>query len=285
MARSILTPLADRLRRNRPNMSRSFYFALLAAPVISVAGCCKHVEIIAHRGASQVAPENTVAAVLLAWEKKADGVEIDVHITKDHRIVVIHDPSIKRTTGVDLEIKNTTADELRKLDVGSTKDTKFARERIPFLEEVIGTIPPQRKLFVEIKCGTEILPFLKETIAQSGKTKQIVIIGFDLKTMAASKKLMPDIPAYWLVATARDEKTNRSLPHDCKLIQTAKDNELDGMDVDFTGITKEFAAAAKSTGQRLYVWTVDDIEEAKRLDNLGISGITTNQPDLIKGTL
>ena len=266
-------------------MSYYFYCALLAVPIISAAGYCKDVEIIAHRGASQAAPENTAAAVMLAWEKKVDGVEIDVHLTKDNRIVVLHDPSTKRTSGVDLEVKNTTADQLRKLDVGVFKDAKFAKERIPFLEEIIGTIPPKRKLFVEVKCGTEILPFLKETIAKSGKAKQIVIIGFDLKTMAASKKLMPDIPTYWLVEATRDEKTNQWLPHDLKLIQTAKDNGLDGVDVDFAGITKEFAAAVKSAGLRLYVWTVDDIEEAKRLKKLEVSGITTNQPDVIKEKL
>jgi glycerophosphoryl diester phosphodiesterase len=269
----------------KANMRRLSYYALLLMPIISTAGYCKDVEIISHRGASYVAPENTVASVVLAWEKNADAAEIDVYLSKDNRIVVIHDHSTKRTAGVDLEVKDTNAAELRKLDVGSFKNAKYANERIPFLEEIIATVPSQKRLFVEIKCGPEILPLLKSTIAASGKKKQIVIIGFDLKTMAASKKLMPDIPTHWLVMTNKDEKTNIWLPHNPKLIQTAKDNGLDGVDVHYAGVTREFSTAAESAGQRLYVWTVDDIEEAKRLKNLGVSGITTNQPDLIREKL
>jgi len=142
-------------------MKRYIALALLCLFIVSISGCTKSVEIIAHRGASYLAPENTMASVMLGWEKGAD-VEVDIHLSKDERILVSHDSSTKRTGKIDLNIKETTSLELRKLDVGSFKSEKYANEQIPFLADVIDTIPPGRKLYIEIKCGKEVLPILRE---------------------------------------------------------------------------------------------------------------------------
>jgi len=245
-----------------------------------ITGCSKSVEIIAHRGASYLAPENTLASIRLGWEKQAD-VELDVHLSKDNRIVVIHDASTKRITGIDLKVKETTSRELRKLDYGSFKSQEFAGEPIPFLTDVLKTIPPDRKLYVEIKCGKEILPLLKRRIVESGKISQIVIIGFDIETMTISKKLI-DVPTYWLKGTEKTKETEKWIPHDPKLVQKVKDRGLDGLDVHYAGVTKEFVDAVKAAGQKLYVWTVDDPEEARRLVRLGVNGITTNRPEWLR---
>ena len=98
--------------------------------IATISGCPGSVEIIAHRGASHLAPENTMASVLLGWEKGAD-VEVDVHLSQDQRIVVIHDASTKRTTGVDLKVADTPSHELRALDAGRLKGAEFAGEPIP----------------------------------------------------------------------------------------------------------------------------------------------------------
>jgi glycerophosphoryl diester phosphodiesterase len=256
---------------------------LLGLFLFSVSGCRGPVEIIAHRGASYDAPENTLASVRLGWEKRAN-VEIDVYLSKDNRMVVIHDATTKRTGGVDLKVKETSAEELRKLDVGSFKAQAFAGERIPFLAEVIETVPPRQKLYVEIKCGKEILPQLRQLFVESGKMSQIVIIGFDLETVAASKRLI-DVPTYWLKGTEKVKDTEQWIPHDPKLIQMAKDKGLDGLDVDFAGVTEELVRAANAAGQKLYVWTVDDPDEAMRLVKLGVDGITTNRPDWLREQL
>jgi glycerophosphoryl diester phosphodiesterase len=211
-------------------------------------------------------------------------VEIDVHLSKDNRIVVIHDSSTKRTAGIDLKVSKTTCDELRKLEVGRFKAEKFAGEPIPFLDDIIKRIPPKHKLYVEIKCGQQILPFLRELIVESGKMPQIVIIGFDLETVTASKELI-DVPTYWLKGTAKDKKTKEWIPHDAELVQTAKDNGLDGLDVHYAGVTEEFVCAVKAAGQKLYVWTVDDPDEAVRLVKLGVDGITTNRPAWLREQL
>jgi glycerophosphoryl diester phosphodiesterase len=241
------------------------------------------VEIIAHRGASHLAPENTMASVMLGWEKGAD-VEVDVYLSSDNRIVVIHDDTTERTAGTDVKVGETTSQELRKLDVGSFKAEEFAGEQIPFLADIVRTIPPERKLYVEIKCGKEILPFLRELIVESGKMSQIVIIGFDLETVAMSKELI-DIPTYWLKGTEKVEETEEWIPHEPQLIQKAENEGLDGLDVHYAGVTKEFIRAAKTSGQKLYVWTVDDPEEAARLVKLGVDGITTNRPGWLREQL
>lgn len=250
---------------------------------VAASGCAGPVEIIAHRGASHLAPENTMASVMLGWEKGAN-VEVDVYLSADNRIVVIHDPTTKRTGQIELKVSETVSEDLRKLDVGSFKAEEFAGERIPFLADVLDTIPPGRKLYVEIKCGKEILPYLEELIDRSGKKSQIVIIGFDLETVAASKRLI-NVPTYWLKGTEKVKETEEWIPHDPRLIQEAADNGLDGMDVHYAGVTRTFVDAAKSAKQKLYVWTVDDPVEAARLVKLGVAGITTNRPGWLREQL
>jgi glycerophosphoryl diester phosphodiesterase len=109
--------------------------------------------IIAHRGASHDAPENTLASFKLAWEQKADGIEGDFYLTKDGKIVCIHDKTTKRTSGqkVELDVAASTLAELRKVDVGAWKDPKYAGEKMPTLEEVLAIVPAGKVFFIEIK--------------------------------------------------------------------------------------------------------------------------------------
>jgi glycerophosphoryl diester phosphodiesterase len=264
-------------------MKHFIIFGSFFSFIINISGCSKPVAIIAHRGASYLAPENTMASVMLGWEKDAD-VEVDVYLTKDNKIVVIHDETTKRTAVTDVNVAETTSDELRKLDVGSFKSEEYAGEKIPFLADIVETIPSGRKLYIEIKCGKEILPYLEELLAESGKMSRIVIIGFDLETVTISKEMI-DVPTYWLRGTKKTEETEEWIPHDPQLVQTAKDKGLDGLDVHYAGVTKEFADAVKTAGQKLYVWTVDDPEEAIRLIKLGVDGITTNRPEWLREQL
>lgn len=261
---------------------KKLFYLLMAGIIMSSFGCAStRTSIIGHRGASYEAPENTVSAAKLAWEMGADAVEIDIHLSKDNRIIVLHDGSTKRTGDADLPVSLTNSESLRKLDVGSFKDEKYAGEKIPFLEEIIDTVPPKGTLFVEVKCGPEVLPHLKKVIDESGKKSRIVIIGFSLDTMADSKKIMPDIPTYWLRGTVKDEETEEYLPHDPEWIYIAKGKNLDGLDVHFAGITEDFVKTVKEEGLGIYAWTVDSVDEAKRLKVIGIDGITTNKPDIM----
>ncbi|MDI6451027.1 glycerophosphodiester phosphodiesterase [Anaerobaca lacustris] len=258
---------------------------LLLAALLLSAGCTSKMEIIAHRGASYLAPENTVASAKLAWEKNADAVEVDVYLSADEQVVVIHDRTTKRTAGEELDVAASTTELLRRLDVGSFKDTAYTGERIPVLEEIIETLPVGKRLFVEIKCGPEILPALERIVAESGRRSQIVIIGFSLETVTASKQLMPDLPTYWLVGTKKDEQTEQWIPHDKGLADQAAAAGLDGLNVHWAGVTREFARSVRKAGMGLYVWTVNDSAEAARLAKLGIDGLTTDRPGWLRDEL
>jgi glycerophosphoryl diester phosphodiesterase len=258
-----LLAASDRVRR-RPSMLTDF-----AEPF----------QVIAHRGASDLAPENTLASVELAWRLGADAVEVDVQLTRDHRIVAIHDPTTDRTAGRHWEVATTDSTCLRRLDVGRYKHPRFTGERIPYLEEVLPTIPSGRQLFIEIKCGPEILAPLAEMLAGSDKCTQIVLISFDLDTMTAAKELFPDVPAYWL----HDKRVFAS--YDPSLVRQAQAWGLNGLDVHWTGLTRRFIRAVKAAGLKLYVWTVDNPAQARRLQTLGADGITTNCPNRLKSVV
>src|SRR5438034_6344625 len=108
-------------------------------------------KIIAHRGASHDAPENTLAAVHLAWQQNADAVEIDVHLSKDGKLVVIHDATTKRTCGVSHKVRELTLAELKSLDAGKWKGRQWVGETIPTLDEVLDIVPKGRGLVIEMK--------------------------------------------------------------------------------------------------------------------------------------
>ena len=239
--------------------------------------------VIAHRGASHLAPENTVASAKKAWKLGADGVEIDVYLSQDDRIMVMHDRSTMRTTGANYTIADTPSSELRKLDAGSWKAPEFAGEKLPFLEEIIETVPAGKRLFVEVKCGPEIAPALKKVIDGCGKKDRIDIISFGFDVCTTCKELMPDIPVYWLTSTKKDESPGDYLPLDTALIEKVRDAGLDGVDVHYAGLTAEFAGAVKNAGMGIYAWTVNDRLEYTRLASLGVDGVTTDRPGWIRG--
>ncbi|MGB1875094.1 MAG: glycerophosphodiester phosphodiesterase family protein, partial [Akkermansiaceae bacterium] len=158
------------------------WLGLLALMASSVLPCLSQPEetasplVIAHRGASAAAPENTLPAFQLAWQQGADGIEADFLLSKDGHIVCFHDKDTKRITGKKLLVKDATLAELRQLDVGAWKDARYAGTRIPTITEVLATVPEDKKCFIEIKCGAEIVePLLREIEASTIKRDQITI--------------------------------------------------------------------------------------------------------------
>lgn len=233
---------------------------------------------IAHRGASFVAPENTVASAKLAWELGADAVECDIHLSKDNRIMVMHDKDTKRTCSgkKNLDIADSPSTLLRDLDAGVWKDSKFKGEKIPFLTEIVETVPAGKTLVVEVKCGVEVIPPLVRMMEKCTKKEQIVFIAFDWKTMVEVKKTFPANKCYWLSAS----KSGLS-----KKIIEAAENGLDGVNLHYSIIDEEVVKLAKENKLEVLAWTVDDPAEAKRLLNLGVTKITTNRPDWLKEEL
>jgi len=239
--------------------------------------------IIAHRGASYDAPENTLASINLGWKQGADAVEIDVYMTKDKKIAVIHDKSTKRTGALDKLVKDQTLSELKTLDVGAFKNPKWKGEKIPSLEEALATVPNGKILVIEIKCGKEILSELKRVLNKC-KTPddQALIICFDLETIKAAKKDFPKRKAYWLVGFKQDEKDKLWKPCVDELIKKAKKAGVDGLNVNSCDyVNRDFVDKVKAAGLECYVWTVNDKDSAMMLERIGVDGITTDKPGFL----
>ena len=233
---------------------------------------------IAHRGASYVAPENTVAAAKLAWELGADAVECDIHLSKDNRIMVIHDKDTKRTctSKKNLSIADSPSTLLRDLDAGTWKDEKYKGEKIPFLSELIETVPQGKILVVELKCGEEVILPLVRLMEKCKKEQQIVFIGFDWKTIVETKKAFPQNKCYWLSSSKSGLQ---------KKIKEAAQNGLDGVNLHYSIIDEEIVQLAKENNLEVLSWTVDEPAEAKRLIDLGVTKLTTNRPAWLKAEL
>jgi len=239
--------------------------------------------IIAHRGESFDAPENTLASVNLAWERNADAVEIDVQLTKDEKIVVIHDSTTLRTGGKFKRIASNHYSELTEVDVGLYKGSEFKNERIPLLEDVINSIPDNKILFIEIKSSNKIIAPLKELIKRKGIVpNQIKFIGFDLNIMKSIKETLPRIESYWIITKYKYKHMKRLEA----AINKCKTSGLDGLDVEASKyLNRNVIQTIKKNDLKIYTWTVDDPAQATRLYLDGIDGVTTNRASWIKEKL
>jgi len=235
--------------------------------------------IIAHRGESHDAPENTISAINLAWERNVKSVEIDIRLTKDHEIVVFHDENTKRISGVRKIVSNSSLEELKHLDAGSNKDIKWKNEFIPTLHEVINTIPAGRKLIIEIKGNEKILYKLKNELYLSKlKNSQIEIISFNEYILEKARNIMPDYKMLWLLDLDYYWPWWICRINKQKIIEKVKKMKFDGIDA-WAGrvLTKEFIDVFKSENLLVYTWTVNDPEKAQLLIESGVDGVTTDR--------
>ena len=248
-------------------------------------------QIVAHRGASADAPENTLAAFRLAWEQESDAVEGDFYLTRDRQIVTIHDKTTERTSGVDLDVREQTLSQLRSLDVGKWKGPSFAGERIPTLEEVCNIIRPGGKLILEIKDSPRIVPVIVRALENTQEfaallPDRLVIIAFDENVVAACKRSMPDVKALWLTGFKADELTGKLTPSIGSILGTLARIQADGLDCKASDhIDRAFVRQLRNAGYEFHVWTVDEPEIAARFQRLGVDSITTNRPAFIRKSL
>ena len=251
--------------------------SLLAALSVSAADAPR-TRFISHRGESQIAPENTLTSFRAAIEGGSDGFELDTYLTKDNEIVVIHDASAKRTTGVDVKVKDATLEELRALDAGAWKGEKFKGERIPTLAEALSLARDNFEIFVEIKCGIEILPRLVEVMKAEPKAtpERVVFICFNDKVIEAVREKFPAYRAYWLAGTGA-KKDGTPGPTAEALIARAKACNASGLNAsDSSDITPAFVNAVKAAGLGFHTWTVNSAPRAKELAEMGLETITSD---------
>ena len=237
--------------------------------------------IIAHRGASDQAPENTLAAAELAWRQQADGIEGDFYLTADGHIVCIHDKTTQRTTGIDRRVDRSTLAELQALDAGAFKGPQYVGQRIPTLDQWLDTAPSEGLFILEVKCGPELIAPLKTRLAACPALRQrIRIISFNDAVIRESKRLLPDIPAWLLISYKQNEETGTWTPTLQQVLDKLKACGADGLDTHANPqvITPAFVAALRQAGYALHCWTINDPAAARQFAELGFDSITTNRP-------
>lgn len=234
--------------------------------------------VIGHRGAAGEAPENTLASFALALKQGAEGIELDVHISKDGEIVVCHDPTLDRTTNGSGLICEKSWDEIKLLDAGSWFSEAYIGERVPLLSEVFDLVPRGILINVEVKHAyegqmeKELLAFLRER----GRLEDVVISSFDHKVIRRIKQAEPGVRVGLLYAA--------------NLIDHAAYAQQIGVDVyslhpHHHCIEEEDVAAASAAGLATYPYTVNEEADCKRMIASGVSGIITDFPARLRELL
>lgn len=229
-------------------------------------------KIIAHRGFSSVAPENTLIAFQKAIESKADYFELDVHKTKDDSVVVIHDASVDKTSSNDRKGKVTemTYSELTSVEVGYSKKfgDKYKNEKIPTLREALELAKGKIKVCIEIKVyGVE--EAVLKTVNELGMRDQVIIFSFYYPVLAKIRKLDKDIPVLFLISEANELTVDYAKVIEANAIGVGRK----------TTITKEFLNLAHEQGIEVWKWTVNDEAEMQQLIDVGLDGLITDFPD------
>ncbi len=226
------------------------------------------IKMIAHRGLSGLERENTCPAFVAAGVKSYYGIETDVHVTKDGKIIVYHDDNLSRLIGIDRKLEDCTFDELRAFRL---KDTDGVTSRadlfMPTLEEYIGICKKYDKVAVlELKNPMEVeyIYAIAETIKAMDWFEKTIFISFAGENLVALKKAYPTATAQFLTETTSDADFNFML-----------ENDLDA-DLFEGTVNKEFVDRLHAVGKKVNVWTVDTIERAEFVKECGVDFITSN---------
>ncbi len=264
--------------------------AIQTLAMAAIAGCATvnkpgYDTLIAHRGESKDAPENTLPAYRLAVER-GFGFECDLYLSKDGRVFTFHDSNLKRTTdGANTSrcADVTWADTLSKLDVGSWgkwKGSQYAGTTPALLEDVLALARNGRRVYLEIKAGPEIVPVIKAVLSSQGNATpdNVLFICFNQSVCKAIKDIMPEYTVYWLVGSHVGKGESRRPITADEVIAGAREAAADGVDMNFNPdvVDEAFVAAVKKEGFSFHVWTVDDLPQALRAFAVGAETVTTN---------
>ena len=235
-------------------------------------------RIVAHRGWSGLAPENTLAAFEMAMaEPDIYAVELDVHLSKDGVPVVIHDHTIDRTTDGHGNVSAYTLDELKRFDAGGWFDSRFAGERIPSLDEVLALAKGRCLLHVELKTAGDLYPGIEakvvEALRKRGMTDQAVLSSFDHDSMMRAKEAGPEIDTCLIF-----------LGKPVLLAEQLRITRASGLSIHYAYMTKKLMDQMEGLGIDTGLWTVDDPEHlAKIAAEYPQARVTTNYPDRLLG--
>lgn len=239
--------------------------------------------VIAHRGGAKLAPENTLASFKNAIRLGADMIEIDIHLSKDSEIIVIHDDSLNRTTNGTGNIKDLTLEEIKKYDAGSWFGENFKNEKVPTLAETFKTINGKAKLLIEIKDGDEKYPGLEKKLVESIKKHKVsdwvIIQSFNKSSILRIKKINPKLVTYYLMGGNFDDFYSEV---------SAKIENGETIEKKFNGIAPHHSLLDKqkvkllhNAGFGVFTFTVNKVEQMNEMIDIKVDGIITDIPDVL----
>jgi len=228
------------------------------------------VLVIAHRGSSATAPENTLAAFRLAIDQRADFIEFDVQESADGEVVVMHDSDLMRMGGSPLKVWEADAVALRSVDVGSRTSPSFSSERVPTLAETLVASKGGARVIVELKSyghAQRLEEKVVEIVEAAGMTNDSIFMSLDHDMVRKIKRLRPSWRVGALVAKAIGDLTSLG---------------ADFLAVEARVATRAFVRQAHRAGQEVYVWTVNDPAWMLAAMSNGVDGLITDKPDLAR---
>ncbi len=238
--------------------------------------------VIAHRGASASAPENTVAAIEAAAKKGADMVELDVQMTGDRHLVIFHDRDLERTTNGKGRLARTPYSRLRELDAGTWFHPKFAGERIPLLEEALAAVPPALAINLELKKTRRRAALLERLF---GILKDADRLSRGSSSRVDRRPLLSASDAFLLEPCATQglptALITKSEP--ASALEEAARSGCRAWHPCHTHLSPEVIGAAHRLGLKVNTWTVDESERLEELVGWGVDGIFTNAPEVLRG--
>lgn len=233
---------------------------------------------IAHRGASAQAPENTMAAFEQAVELGADVIELDLHVSRNGELVVIHDVTLDRTTDGQGPVHARSLRELKQLDAGRWFSERFTGQRIPTLTEVLDRFAGKIPLALEIKAGSAFYHGIEERLVsvlrEHQAVSQVAVASFDHYALCTLKALEPDLRTAALL-----------VGRPMSIAALAGPSKVDAMALEGSLVTVTEVEACRAAGLQLVVWTVNAPAQMRYFIDLGIDGIITDRPDLLRHAL
>ena len=230
---------------------------------------------IAHRGASALAPENTIAAFERAVELGAGVIELDLHMSQDGELVVIHDDTLDRTTDGSGPVHQRSLAELMRLDAGRWFGEGFAGQRIPRLDEVLDRFAGKVPLALEVKAGSTFFPGIEEKVVSALRERAAIdhaaVASFDHYALRRLKEIEPTIRTAALL-----------VGRPVSVSAIAGPAKADGLALEASFVTKTEVEACCAAGLQIVVWVVNDPAQMRHFIGLGVDGIITDRPDLLR---
>ena len=235
--------------------------------------------IFGHRGASADAPQNTLPAFELALAQDADGIELDVHRTKDGELVIVHDFEVDGTTDGTGTVTEMTVAEIKELDAGNYFDARFTGTPVPTLSEVFEALGKKLYVNVEIKSQSPQTDGVEQAVAdcivRHGMAERVIVSSFNPLTLKRFRPLMPDVPVAYLDSPEIPDMVRelvRDFPHELQHPHTEM-------------VDAAYVQAARNAGRRINVWTANDMPRAVELVKLGVDGLVTDLPGAMRAAL